>query len=58
MVRSGGGNVYWKYSSLKEGMAIATRISTGITVHSTSIVVLCVVRDGVGFRLSLKRHMT
>ena len=39
-------------------MAIATRIRTGITVHSTSIVVLCVVRDGVGFRLSLKRHIT
>ena len=39
-------------------MAIATRIKTGITVHSTSSVVLCVVRDGVGFLDSLKRHIT
>ena len=39
-------------------MAIATRIRTGITVHSTSSVVLCVVRDGVGFLDSLKRHIT
>ena len=39
-------------------MAIATRISTGSTVHSTSIVVLCVVREGVGLRFSLKRHIT
>ena len=39
-------------------MAIATRMSTGSTVHSTSIVVLCVVREGTGLRFSLKRHMT
>ncbi len=58
MVRSGGGKSYWWNRSLKEGMAIATRMKTGITVHSTSIVVLCVVREGVGFRFSLKRHMT
>src|SRR3954453_16774904 len=57
MVRSGGGNVYWKKSSLKEGIAIATRIRTGITVQSTSTVVLWVVREGVGFLDSLKRHM-
>ena len=39
-------------------MAIATRISTGSTVHSTSMVVLCVVREGTGLRFSLKRHIT
>ena len=39
-------------------MAIATRMRTGITVHSTSSVVLCVVREGVGLRCSLKRHIT
>ena len=39
-------------------MAIATRMSTGSTVHSTSSVVLCVVREGVGLRFSLNRHMT
>ena len=39
-------------------MAIVTRMKTGTTVHSTSIVVLCVVRDGMGLRFSLKRHIT
>jgi hypothetical protein len=39
-------------------MAIATKMNTGMTVQSTSTVVLCVVREGVGLRFSLKRHMT
>src|ERR1700733_11615676 len=48
IVRSGGGNEYWLNRSRNEGMAIATRISTGITVHSTSRGVLCVVREATG----------
>ncbi len=39
-------------------MAIATSTNTGSTVHRTSTVVLCVVRDGTGLRFSLNRHMT
>src|SRR5215468_6964801 len=35
-----------------------SRMRTGITVHSTSSTVLCVVRDGVGLRFSLKRTIT
>jgi hypothetical protein len=34
-------------------MAIATRITTGTTVQSTSIRVLWVVREGVGLALAL-----
>jgi hypothetical protein len=37
-------------------MAMATRMSTGSTVHSTSTVVLCVTREGVGFARSLNFH--
>src|SRR6185503_17344582 len=58
IVRSGGGKEYWKQSSLKDGMAIATSTRTGSTVHRISTVVLCVVSDGTGLRFSLKRHMT
>ena len=39
-------------------MAIATSMNTGSTVQSTSMVVLCVVREGTGLRFSLKRHIT
>jgi len=59
MVRPGGGNEYCLYSSRKEGMAIATRISTGSTVHSTSTSVLCVVRerDRVAFLAEPPHHV-
>jgi hypothetical protein len=39
-------------------MAMPTRISTGSTVHSTSMVVLCAVLDGTGWRDSRKRIIT
>ena len=42
-------------SRRKDGIATATRISTGTMVQATSIAVLWVVREGVGFRFSLKR---
>ena len=38
------------------GIAIVTRMSTGTTVQSTSIVVLCVVRDGVGLAARIELH--
>src|SRR5687768_13582890 len=34
---------------------MTTRISTGAIVHTTSIIVLCVVREGTGLFFSLKR---
>ncbi len=37
---------------------MTTRMNTGITVHSTSTVVLCVVFVGTGCRFSLKRQIT
>jgi hypothetical protein len=39
----------------KDGTAIAIRIRTGTTVQAISRMVLWVVRDGIGFRFSLKR---
>ncbi len=39
-------------------MAIATRISTGTTVHTTSSGVLWVVFDGVGLARALNRTIT
>jgi hypothetical protein len=47
-----------KYSNLKDGMAMMKSIIRGTAVHSTSIAVLWVVLDGVGFRFSEKRHIT
>ena len=35
-----------------------TKMMIGIVVQSTSIKVLCVVLEGVGFRFSENRHMT
>jgi hypothetical protein len=37
---------------------MTTRITTGIAVHKTSITVLCVVVEGVGFLFALKRKDT
>ena len=48
----------WRNSSLNEGTAITTRITTGTTVQSTSSRVLCVVRDGIGLARALKRTIT
>ena len=41
-----------------DGTAIATRITTGITVQATSISVLCVVFEGVGLALALNFTIT
>ena len=35
-----------------------SRMITGTTVQTTSISVLCAVRDGLGLRFSLKRKIT
>ena len=48
----------WKNSSRNDGTAITTRITTGMTVQTTSSSVLCVVRDGVGLARALNRTMT
>ena len=45
-------------SSRNDGTAIATRMSTGTTVQTTSMTVLCVVREGTGLRRALKRTIT
>ena len=39
-----------------DGMAMPTRISTGTRVQTTSISVLCELRDGTGFALRRKRY--
>ncbi len=43
-------------SKLIEGTAIATRISTGINVQTTSMVVLWLVFDGTGLALLAEPH--
>jgi hypothetical protein len=55
---SAGGLRYWRASRVMEGIAIATRISTGMPVHSTSISVLWLVFDGTVLRRRLKRVIT
>lgn len=47
----------WVRRVRNEGIATATRIRTGMMVQATSIAVLCVVRDGVGFAFSLNLKM-
>ena len=42
-------------SSFIEGMAMTNRIRTGMIVQAISRGVLCVVREGTGFAVSLKR---
>jgi hypothetical protein len=51
------GRSSWNLSSLKEGMAITTRIRIGRIVHATSSPAWCVVREGTGFFDSRKRQM-
>src|SRR5260221_6354362 len=58
MVRSAGGVLSWKNRMRNDGSAIMTRMTTGMTVHNTSINVLCVVRDGVGLALALNFTIT
>ena len=41
-----------------DGIAITTRMTTGITVQATSSSVLCVVRDGVGLAFALNFTIT
>ena len=50
---SGFGMMSCSRRSRKDGIAIATRISTGRIVQATSSRVLCVVRAGTGFARSL-----
>ena len=53
MVRSALGVSSCRNSNRNDGTAIATRISTGISVHATSIRVLWVVLEGIGLALAL-----
>ncbi len=50
--------INWSNRSLKDGIAIISRMSTGTTHQTTSISVLCVVFDGVGLAPALKRTIT
>src|SRR6187402_2782488 len=58
MVRSAFGMSSCRNSSLNEGIAMATRISTGISVQATSINVLWVVLEGIGLALALNLTTT
>src|ERR1051325_10415815 len=60
MGRSDGGVLSCTNRIRNDGIAITTRMITGITVQATSIRVLCVVRDGVGlaFALNFTMQMT
>jgi hypothetical protein len=51
IVMSALGTRSMKYISLKDGIAINTRITTGTTVHRISMTGLCEVRVGSGWRV-------
>src|ERR1700682_2629938 len=53
MVRSALGMSSSRNNSRNDGTAMTTRISTGSSVHATSIRVLWVVLEGVGLALAL-----
>src|SRR4030088_831570 len=53
MVRSALGMSSSRNNSRNDGTAMATRISTGISVQATSIRVLWVVREGIGLAREL-----
>src|SRR3954468_25091938 len=53
MVRSAFGTSSSRNRRRNDGTEIPTRISTGTSVHATSISVLWVVRDGTGLALAL-----
>src|SRR5207342_72868 len=52
------GALSWKKSKRNDGTAIVTRMRTGTTVQITSIVVLCVVREGTGLLRELNFTIT
>src|SRR6188508_2719786 len=60
MVRSAGGVLSCTNRMRNDGIAITTRMRTGMTVQATSIIVLWVVREGVGlaFALNFTMHVT
>src|SRR5690349_23218524 len=58
MVRSAFGVLSWKNRYLNDGIAIDSRISTGISVQATSSSVLWVVRDGTGLARALNLTIT
>src|SRR3954454_3753665 len=58
MVRSAFGISSSWNSRRNDGTAMPTRISTGMMVQATSISVLCVVLEGMGFFLALNLTMT
>src|SRR5438309_769520 len=58
MVTSAFGTSSSRKRSLNDGIAIATRINTGISVHATSIRVLWVVFEGTGLALALNLTTT
>src|ERR1044071_6784135 len=57
MVRSDCGMLSCTNRMRNDGIAITTRMTTGITVQATSSSVLCVVLDGVGLALALNFTM-
>src|SRR5262245_51165222 len=57
MVRSDGGVLSCTNRMRNDGIAITTRMTTGITVQATSSRVLWVVRVGVGLALALNFTM-
>src|SRR5579863_8775932 len=58
MVRSAFGTSSSRNKRRNEGIATVTRISTGMSVHATSIRVLWVVREGTGLALALNLTTT
>src|ERR1043166_1059619 len=57
MVRCDGGMLGCTNRMRNDGIAITTRMTTGITVQATSSSVLCVVFDGVGLAVALNLTM-
>src|SRR5579883_1283430 len=58
MVTSALGISSSRNNSLNDGIAIVTRISTGMSVQATSMRVLWVVREGTGLVLALNLTIT
>ena len=58
MVRSDGGMFSCTNRMRNDGTAITTRMTTGMTVQSTSSSVLCVVREGAGLARALNFRIT
>lgn len=58
MNTSAFGRVNSSVRSRNDGIAMITRMITGMIVQATSITVLCVVFEGVGFAFSLNFQTT